>query len=186
VAPAEEEPMRRLALASVIVLFAAVPSTAAAYLLSDELLAFIATVPPTNSFAVGEGKLPKGKPLEQFSFAAHGSALDASGHARFRSDALQGEARGHVDCLVVSGNHAAISGTLDEPFDEAAPYFVIVVEDNGEPSGGTSPDEAFFGHSDVLPSLGNCGAGEDIGDVPLGKIAQGNIVVEDRNVAITP
>jgi hypothetical protein len=171
----EEGKMKRsLVLFIVVVMSAVVPSTAAAYLLSAELLAFIASVPATNDFAVGEGKFSKGQPAEQFNIAAHGSPIYAKGHVRFNSDSF-GEARGEVDCLLVSGNQAGIAGTFDDPPDDQFPYFVVAVEDNGEPS-GASPDRAVLIEITAPP-------GPDCGLSTVGfatTIRQGNIVVKDR------
>jgi len=166
---------RSLVLFIVVLLSAVVPSTAAAYLLSPELLAFIASVPATNDFAVGEGKFSKGQPAEQFNIAAHGSPIAAKGHVRFNSATFV-EARGEVDCLLVSGNQAGIAGTFDDPPDEQFPYFVVAVEDNGEPSGGASPDRAVLSQSDHPPGA-DCG----LSTVEFATtIRQGNIVVKDR------
>ena len=169
---------RSLTLFIVVVLAALVPSTAAAYLLSTELLAFIASVPATNDFAVGEGKFSKGQPAEQFNVAAHGSPMIANGHVRFNSATI-GEARGEVDCLFVMGNKAGIAGSFDEPLGGQYPYFILGVEDNGEPRKGGPADQALL--AGQLTDTGDldCGlaAALDIGTQP---IVQGNIVVKDR------
>ena len=165
---------RSLTVFIVVALAALVPSTAAAYLLSTELLAFIASVPASNDFAVGEGKFSKGQPAEQFNITAHGSPTSAKGHVRFNSASF-GEARGEVDCLNVSGNQAGIAGTFDEPPDEQFPYFIVAVEDNGEPR-GTSPDRAVLGQLAAPPGL-DCGLSAVLF---AAQIQQGNIVVKDR------
>jgi hypothetical protein len=166
---------RSLALFVAVFVASLVPGTAAAYLLSTELLAFIALVPAGNDFAVGEGKFSKtirGE-AEQFSVAAHGSPMDAKGHVRFNSASF-GEARGEVDCLKVASNKAGIAGAFDDPPDEELPFFVVAVEDNGEPNGLTA-DRAVLVQSSEQPI--DCGFSLVGFAAP---IAQGNVVVKDR------
>ena len=165
---------RSLALFVAVLVASLVPGTAAAYLLSTELLAFIASVPAGNDFAVGEGKFSKGQPADQFNVAAHGSPTDAKGHVRFNS-AIFGEARGDVDCLFVMGNKAGIAGTFDEPIDPQFPFFVLAVEDNGEPS-SLVRDRAVLAQGTQPPGP-NCGLETIAFAQP---IIQGNIVVKDR------
>ena len=168
------------ALAALLALGVAVPAAQATYALSTELLAFIASVPPTNSFAVGEGKFAKGQPGDQFTFSAHGPGMGtygARGSVRFRTT-LFGTLRGSVDCLVVAGNQAGISGRLDEPPDPQVPRFVLAVEDNGEP-GGELPDRATVAIGTASQVEADCGLA--FLEAPLGDpIVQGNIVVKDR------
>ena len=165
---------RSLTLFIVVVLAALVPSTAAAYLLSTELLAFIASVPASNDFVAGEGKFSKGQPADQFNVSAHGSPTNAKGHVRFNSAGFL-EARGEVDCVNVSGNQAGVAGTFDEPPDPDFPYFVLAVEDNGEPR-GTPPDRAVLAQVTAPPGL-DCGLSAVL---LAAQIQQGNIVVKDR------
>jgi hypothetical protein len=167
---------RSLALLCVLLSAALIPSTALAYLLPADLLAFIASVPSSHDFAVGEGKFSKGQPADQFNIAAHGSPTDAKGHVRFNSTGFA-EARGEVDCLFVTGNKAAIAGTFDEPLDGQFPYFIVAVQDNGEPGGGV-PDQAVLAPINAHPGTVDCGFAATIELTT--PIVQGNIVVKDR------
>lgn len=166
---------RTVALFVAVILAALVPSTAAAYLLSTELLAFIASVPAGNDFAVGEGKFSRTSrgEGEQFNFAAHGP-LNAKGHFRINSATL-GEGRGRVMCLSVSGNSAGISGTFDEPVGGQYTHFSLGVIDNGEPSGAPADRAAVLLSTTSLDC--SLAAVFAFGSLP---IEQGNIVVKDR------
>jgi hypothetical protein len=162
-----------------LALAALVPGAAAAYLLSDELLAFIASVPPTRDLAAGEGKFSRGQPAQQFNVAAHGGPLDATGNVRFNSEGFA-EVKGTVDCLFVTGNRAGVAGVLAQGIGPSGAFrfFVLALEDNGEP-GGAVPDRATFEVSTAHTSAADCGLADAIG---LGStpIVQGNIVVMDR------
>lgn len=97
------------ALAAVVI-----PASAAAYVLSDDLLEVLATAPASRGVAVGEGKFSKGQPADQFHVAAHGISTDARGSIRLNQEGFA-EVRGQVNCIVVYGAVAGISGTLDQP-----------------------------------------------------------------------
>ena len=172
---------RSLTLFIVVVLAALVPSTAAAYLLSTELLAFIAAVPASNDFAVGEGKFSKTArgEAEQFNFAAHGP-VNAKGHLRVNSATL-GEGRGRVTCLFVSGNSAGVAGTFDEPLGGQFTHFALGVVDNGEPSDAPPEDRAAILLSTSSLGGADCSLADALsfGSLP---IEQGNIVVKDRGL----
>jgi hypothetical protein len=168
------------AVVAVLALGVAAPAAYATYALSGELLAYIAKVPPTNDFAVGEGKFVKGRSVEQFTLASQGSLIDASGSVRLRSQTFSqfGDIKGKVTCLLVQGNRAGISGNVQNPPPGAQPVFVVAVEDNGEP-GSAVPDRAIFALIDVPPVEGDCGLSFLI-DPGAGPIVQGNVVVKDR------
>jgi hypothetical protein len=150
------------------------------YDLPADLLAFIASVPPTNDFAVGSGRFGKGQLAEGFNLSAHGSGLDAKGQVHFESAFLGGDFRGKVDCLVVSGDQAGLSGPLDEPpaDNPTVTHFIIGVQDLGEPR-GTPVDRAVISHATSPPMGALCGVGNLLGDEGA-PITQGNIVVKDR------
>jgi hypothetical protein len=172
-----------------LVLMTLLPVAARADLLpalSPELLNFIATVPESNDFAVGEGKFMKTQKgvSGQVVFSAHGNPLDAHGHIRFDDEEGSFQARATVDCLAVDENRAALSGTFDEvesfPFPGVDPTgFILVVEDNGEPSSkNQNPDR-------VAPIPVDGPVDPDCGVLlaelePIFDVLQGNVVVKDR------
>lgn len=161
------------ALAAVVI-----PVSAAAYALSDELLEVLATAPVSRGVAVGEGTFSKGQPADQFHVAAHGTSTDARGSIRLNQEGFA-EVRGRVDCVVVYGGIAGVSGTLDQPVDPAGEfaYFALAVVDNGEP-GGATPDVAIY-EARNMPAGGDCGL---FGLLSLGPqpILLGNIVVKTK------
>lgn len=184
--------MKRSLVVVALALMALLPVAARADLLpalSPQLLEFIATVPESRDYAVGEGKFvprdPGQKtPKGQVVFSAHGNPLDAHGHVRFDDEGGSFQARGTVDCVNVDVNRAVISGTFDEvetlpgPFDD--PVFILIVEDNGEPSShNLTPDRVA-----PIPVDGpvdpDCGL--DLGGpLPIFEVLQGNVVVKDRS-----
>lgn len=158
----------------------AVPATAAAYLLSDELLAFIATVPATDDLAAGEGKFAKGQPAQQFTVAAHGNVFEATGNVRLNIEGFA-ETRGRVDCLFVFENRAGVAGMLEQPVGPAGAFrfFVLALEDNGEPSDDLVPDRAVVDVTPAHTSDADCGLAAAL-STGGALIVQGNVVVKDR------
>lgn len=156
----------------------------AQYQLSQPLLDFIADTPDSQDLAVGEGKTAftvKGQSV-QVTFSAHGTPADASGSVVYHLDLPDAtvDEHGKVDCLAVSGNRAAISGSFENPVvgpsGEEGRYFILAVEDNGEPS-ATNPIPDF-----VDPGFGffqpvSCALFEPAAATP---ILQGNVVVMNR------
>jgi hypothetical protein len=180
--------MKRSLVVVALALTALLPVAARAELLpalSQELLNFIATVPESHDFAVGEGKFVKTEKgaSGQVVFSAHGHPLDAHGHVRFDDEEGSFQARATVDCVAVDGNRAALSGTFDEvetfpfPFDDAG--FILVVKDNGEPS-ATNPNPDLVSPIPVDgPVDQDCGLFVGTFEPTL-EVLQGNVVVKDR------
>jgi hypothetical protein len=191
--------MKRSFVVVAVALTAVLPVAARADLLpalSQELLDFIATVPESHDFAVGEGKIsPTMRGVsDQVVFSAHGSPVVADGHVRFNT--LEGDVHGTVDCLFVEtvddeSARAALSGRFDEPLAVAGvefEAFVLVVEDNGEPepsNNDPTPDRVLplptttgftEGETDCGLALALLGRSE-----PLPPVVQGNVVVKDRS-----
>jgi hypothetical protein len=158
---------------------AAIPASAAAYALSDDLLEVLATAPASRGVAVGSGKFSKGQPSDQFHVSGHGTPSEARGSIRLNTEGFA-EVRGRVDCVFVFGALAGVAGTLDQPVGPAGEfrYFALAVVDNGEP-GDATPDAAIYEVRDVPAWGGDCGL------VPLltlgaPPILQGNIVVKTK------
>jgi hypothetical protein len=150
------------------------------YQLSQPLLDFIAATPDHRDLAVGEGKFSttqKGV-SDQVTFSGHGTPVDARGSVVVHQTGFVDE-HGTVNCVFVTGNRAALSGTFDEPTG-LGEFFTVIVEDNGEPSqSNPTPDRAL-----ALPSTASfdefpfCGfSALEVGQLP---IVQGNVVVLDR------
>ncbi len=90
----------------------------------------------------------------RLSFAAHSGPAgeDPTGHVRAKGDPFglgdPFKIEGHVTCLRVEGNRAAIKYLFRHAEGSAEPFkgggTQVFVEDNGEPRGGVSPDRSTF------------------------------------------
>lgn len=163
----------------VLLLSALVPSTAAAYLLSNRPLAFNAGVAASDESVRGEGKFSKGQPAEQFYLSADGSPTPVKGSVRFNSASL-GESRGTVDCLFVSGNKAAVAGSFERPLGGQYPFFVLAVQDNGPARKGAAADQAVLIGESTHTGDADCGPATATSLGPMPPIVQGNITVKAR------
>ena len=150
--------MRRLALSLILGLLAlaTLPGVASA--------AHSQSPGPPQDFAVGTGKtrvigVPANAAEREFSVSAHRNPNgDVRGFANYRMITFTGESinsRGHVECLDVRGNRAAVLGRFEAepPFGPIFPNILLFVEDNGEPSDPV-PDRGLataLGSSDGLP-----------------------------------
>ena len=179
--------MKRVVAVIMIAVAGVVPAAAAAeleYALSQPLLDLIAATPESRDLAVGEGKLEVAfGEREQVTFAGHGTPSDARGNATYHASGpvFQASEHGTVDCVNVVGNHAALSGKFDEPIvlggEPAGQYFVVLVEDNGEPS-ATNPDPD---RARLIPSTQreDCTDSFALAFASL-PVMQGNVVVIER------
>lgn len=107
--------------------------------------------------------------------SAHGVGSDAKG--QFEAANLGFHAQ--VTCLEVVGNDAIATAVIDHSHDPGNPVGeVIVIEgvDNGNPSGGTSPDlmrVSFSNNGGVTLQPGPC----QVPNLPPAPVESGNIVV---------
>ena len=180
--------MKRMLAVLAIAVAGVVPAAAAAeleYALSQPLLDFIAATPESRSLAVGEGKLQVAAgEREQVTFAGHGTPFDARGSVTYHVSgaAFQASEHGKVDCVnVVDDRHAALSGRFDEALvlggQPAGEYFLVLVEDNGEPSAtNAEPDRARL---ILSTSPEDCTNSPALGFATL-PVMQGNVVVINR------
>jgi hypothetical protein len=84
--------------------------------------------------------------------------------------------RGHVTCLAVHGNRAAVRGTVDvstDPDIAVGSEFQIEMTDNGSPGAGSDTAIGYFG---FLPGEG---CPDSVGLVPEVTIIDGNFTVKD-------
>ena len=78
----------------------------------------------------------------QVSFTAGiGPKGDARGNVNMRSSRPQFTYKGEVDCYHQVGNRATFSGEITRGGDPEMPFFIVWVEDNGEPGAdAATPD----------------------------------------------
>jgi hypothetical protein len=84
--------------------------------------------------------------------------------------------RGHVTCLAVDGNKAAVRGTVDgstDPDISVGSEFQIEMTDNGSPGAGSDTTIGYFG---FLPGEG---CPDSFGVVPEVTVVDGNFSVND-------
>jgi hypothetical protein len=84
--------------------------------------------------------------------------------------------RGHVTCLAVNGNRAAVRGTVDvstDPDIAVGSEFQIEMTDNGSPGTGSDTTIGYFGF------LAGEGCPDSFGLVPEVTIIDGNFTVND-------
>jgi hypothetical protein len=103
---------------------------------------------PNYDFVTGSGKVGTfPATFEEFSVGAHNNTpdRDAHGFLNFRGLEPVGDVdagKGHVLCVFVQGNRAAVLAQFKEPMPfPQHPFAVLLVEDNGEPS-DLLPDRA--------------------------------------------
>ncbi len=179
--------MKRVLAILTIAVAGIVPAVAAAeleYALSQPLLDFIAATPDSRDLAVGEGKVAVlSGDRDQVTFTGHGTPTDARGEITYHaiSEVFEASEHGTVDCVNVFENRAALSGQFDEPVllgGEPAEYFLVLVEDNGEPTAtDLEPDRAR-----VVVATNDQDCTETLAFTaftPL-PVEQGNVVVMDR------
>ncbi len=100
---------------------------------------------PPQDFVTGSGKVafqdfpnPGDNGQEQFIVSAHSgpSGEDPDGQITFNSPLLAvPEAKADVTCVIVSGNHAQVGGTFQEPVGYAGTFVLrwieVIIDDNG-------------------------------------------------------
>ena len=125
-----------------------------------------------RDFASGSGKINFGGTLGHVNFTGHGTPTTANGQIRFDlEDSPFESVEASVDCVSVTDNRAAISGTLRRP-SGVFTHILIFVEDNGQPQ-GTDRATGIMANGPIP-----CAGTENVltGD-PL---EQGNVIVRDN------
>jgi hypothetical protein len=122
-----------------------------------------------------------------FSFSAHSGPAgeDAEGNLNLRSTVGYTEQNGtaSVTCLLVDGNQAIMIGEwksddpADWPFGPDFPFSVLIVEDNGQPSGETPDRGIAFG----ITGFADCAFWLAIAGGDVQPLEQGNVVVHDAS-----
>ena len=118
------------------------------------------TAAPPRSFAVGGGEQVYAGGVKHFSISAHNGPNGASGHVVFtQQDAAFGDftLSGHVSCVNVAGNSAAIGVTIEQGTGtaEGQQGILIFVTDNGNGGSGTPDSLTNSGYlpvGDVCPA----------------------------------
>lgn len=110
-------------------------------------------------------------------WTGHGTPADAHGQAHIRQPGLLVDSKATVDCVIVTGNRATISGRLDDPSPATdGPFYAINVADNGPPSANDpDPDRVEVGYT-FLPI--DCTQPHQF--EPFFPVTRGNAVVMDR------
>jgi hypothetical protein len=142
------------------------------------LVLVVATASPSNAaprdFASGSGKINFGGTLGHVNFTGHGTPTEANGQIRFDLENSPFESvEATVDCVSVTANRAAISGTLRKP-SGVFTHILIYVEDNGQPQDGTDRATGIMTNAPIP-----CAGTENVltGD----PVEQGNVIVRDSS-----
>jgi len=96
-------------------------------------------------------------------------------HVSFQSPFFpggSGDLKGTVTCLRVTGTQARVAALLKQPH-QGNTHVTLIINDNGDPMGGVSPDNAFIGFTSAPPA--NCAGG----GLELAGDKKGNLRVED-------
>jgi hypothetical protein len=126
--------MKRLLIATTAVLTLAAPAIAASS--RDSVAGSLKVTHPSGLF-------------QDVAVSAHSGPAGESptGHVDVSFDlgrGHNGEVKGKVMCLRVSGDQAWVVALLDEPFNGKT-HVTLIIYDNGNPATGHSPDAAAFG-----------------------------------------